>query len=170
MISDAPNLIPNETSHVQRCVNSLEPIQSPNSMKNEPLPKLRIRQSREGLISELIESRKSKTIVNDVIDLCDDDEPEVENPSVVPEVTRTSRRRRQLPKRFGINAEDFRTRNTRLLISRDNIFFADKVRNNLSIIRHYLTPVDLILLETDSTSAKNYEYSNSETKRKTWDK
>ena len=166
MISDAPNLIPNETSHVQRCVNSLEPIQSPNSMKNEPLPKLRIRQSREGLISELIESRKSKTIVNDVIDLCDDDEPEVENPSVLPEVTRTSRRRRQPPKRFGINSEDFRTGNT----PENQIFFADKVRNILSIIRHYLTPVDLILLETDSTSAKNYEYSNSETERKTWDK
>ena len=141
-----------------------------------------VRRTQHGLISELGElpplseepSRKSRhndvIPTSDVIDLCDDDEPEVENPSVVPEVTRTSRRRRQLPKRFGINAEDFRTRNTRLLISRDSIFFADKVRNNLSIIRHYLTPVDLILLETDSTSAKNYEYSNSETKRKTWDK
>ena len=107
-------------------------------MKNEPLPKLRIRQSREGFISELIESRKSQTIVNDVIDICEDDEPEVENPSVVPEVTR---RRRQPPKRFGINSEDFRTGNT-----------PRKVSHNLSIIRHYSTPVDLILLETDSTA------------------
>jgi len=118
----------------KRCIQSLEPIQSPKSTKNLPSPKLRIRQSQEGFISDLTEPTKSQndvTIVNDVIDLCEDDEPEViaiqdpqstkkssnttslgfelsADPSVVPEATGRPRRHRQPPKRF----QDFRTGNT----------------------------------------------------------
>ena len=150
----SPDLISDKTSHVQRCIQSLEPIQSPKSTKNLPLPKLRIRRSQEGFISELTEPTKSQndvTIVNDVIDLCEDDEPEViaiqdpqsmkkssnttslgfdlsTDPSVVPEATGRPRRNRQPPKRF----EDFRTGNT----PKTKIF---KVSSNFSLIWVHLT-------------------------------
>ena len=143
----APNLISYETSHVQRCIQSLEPIQSPKSTKNLPLPKLR--PSQEGFIPDLTEPTKSQndvTIVNDVIDLCEDDEPEViaiQDPqstkkssnttslgfdlstdsSVVPEATRRARRHRQPHKRF----QDFRAGNT----PKTKIF---KVSSNFSFI------------------------------------
>ena len=145
----APNLISYETSHVQRCIQSLEPIQSPKSTKNLPLPKLRIRRNQEGFISELTEPTKSQndvTFVNDVIDLCEDDEPGViaiqgpqstkkssnttslgfdlsTDSSVVPEATGRARRHRQPHKRF----QDLRTGNT----PKTKIF---KVSSNFSLI------------------------------------
>ena len=69
--------------HLKRCIQSLEPIQSPNPAKKGPLPKLKIRRSENGLISELSEdpqrkSRENDVIpISDVIDLCDDDGVEI---------------------------------------------------------------------------------------------
>ena len=114
---------------LKRCIQSLEAIQSPNPAKKGPLPKLKIRRSENGLISELSEdpSRKSREndviAISDVIDLCDDDGVEVVsikpappkknssgglgNPSLA-EDTRKSLRQRHRSRRF----EDYRTGNT----------------------------------------------------------
>merc|ERR1711917_176387 len=68
-----------QPANPKRCIQSLEPIQSPNPTKKAPLPKLKIRRSENGLISELSEdpqrkSRENDVIpISDVIDLCDDD-------------------------------------------------------------------------------------------------
>ena len=113
--------------HLKRCIQSLEPIQSPNPTKKAPLPKLKIRRSENGLISELSEdpqrkSRENDVIpISDVIDLCDDDGVEIVsikpappkknssgglgNPSLAEDKRKSFR---EQPRRF----EDYRTVNT----------------------------------------------------------
>ena len=68
---------------LKRCIQSLESVQSPKPAKNEPLPKLKIRRSQHGWISELpfsgselYEDHSRESCEQDAIDPCDDDEVE----------------------------------------------------------------------------------------------